>query len=342
MNNGVQVIINGMENQVENVSLQMAEVLKLEATALSEAGRRIAGDPACELAIKKLVSCKGRILLTGMGKMGFVARKAAATFCSTGAPAIYLHPTEAIHGDLGIVTTDDVLIAMSNSGETAEILHIIEYMQRENIPVIALTGDTNSTLAFHSDIVLNCSVQREADEYSLAPTCSTTVTLAMADAMGIALMNARGFTSEQFAIFHPGGSLGKKLLLRVDDVMHNGHDVPVAAEDIAFGDALKLIGEKKLGCLLVTNSQRQLIGIITDGDLRRHLTDAAGSIIDMMSGGVSDVISSSPTTIEKGKLAAEAMQLIQERQITTLPVVDEDNKILGLLHLHDLIKAGLA
>ena len=331
-----------MENRVENASEQMAEVLNLEAAAVSEAGRRIAGDPACDLAVEKLVNCQGRILLTGMGKMGFVARKAAATFCSTGAPAIYLHPTEAIHGDLGIVTTEDVLIAMSSSGETAEILHIIEYMQRENVPVIALTGNLKSTLAVHSDVVLDCSVQREADECSLAPTCSTTVTLAMADALGIALMKARGFSAEQFAIFHPGGSLGKKLLLRVEDVMHSGHDVPVATEDIPFGDALKLISEKQLGCLLLTDSKHRLLGIITDGDLRRHLTDAVGSIVDMMSGGVGDVISSSPTTIKKGKLAAEAMQLIEERQITTLPVVDNDNQVLGLLHLHDLIKAGLA
>ena len=336
------VIIDGMENRVENASEQMAEVLKLEAAAVAEAGRRITGSSSCEQAVEKLVNCRGRILLTGMGKMGFVARKAAATFCSTGAPAIYLHPTEAIHGDLGIVTTDDVLIAMSNSGETAEILHIIEYMQREKVPVIALTGDLKSTLAVHSNVVLDCSVQREADECSLAPTCSTTVTLAMADALGIALMKARGFSAEQFAIFHPGGSLGKKLLLRVEDVMHSGHDTPVATEDIRFGDALKLISEKKLGCLLVTNVEHRLIGIITDGDLRRHLTDAVGSIVDMMSGGVRDVISSSPTTIKKGKLAAEAMQLIEARQITTLPVVDDDNKVLGLLHLHDLIKAGLA
>ena len=336
------VIIEGMENRVENASELMAEVLKLEAAAVAEAGRRIKDNPCCEQAVEKLVNCHGRILLTGMGKMGFVARKAAATLCSTGAPAIYLHPTEAIHGDLGIVTTDDVLIAMSNSGETAEILHIIEYMQRENVPVIALTGDLNSTLAVHSDVVLDCSVQREADDCSLAPTCSTTVTLAMADALAIALMKARGFSAEQFAIFHPGGSLGKKLLLRVDDVMHSGHDVPVADRDIPFGDALKLISEKKLGCLLVTDSEHRLIGIITDGDLRRHLIGAAGSIVDMMSGGLSDVISSSPATIKSGKLAAEAMQMIEERQITTLPVVDDDNKVLGLLHLHDLIKAGLA
>ena len=336
------VILKGMKNRVKNASEQMAEVLKLEAAAVSEAGLRINGDPACDLAVDKLVNCHGRILLTGMGKMGFVARKAAATFCSTGAPAIYLHPTEAIHGDLGIVTTDDILIAMSNSGETAEILHIIEYMQRENVPIIAMTGDLTSTLAVHSNVVLDCSVKREADECSLAPTCSTTVTLAMADALGISLMKARGFSAQQFAIFHPGGSLGKKLLLSVGDVMHSGDDIPIATEDIPFGDALKLISEKKLGCLLVTNAEQRLLGIITDGDLRRHLTDATGSIADMMSGGVGDVISLSPTMIKKEKLAAEAMQIIEERQITTLPVVDDDNKVLGLLHLHDLIKAGLA
>jgi arabinose-5-phosphate isomerase len=320
----------------------MAAVLKLESDQIAAAGERLLTNTACQLALEKLVQCKGRILFTGMGKMGFVARKAAATFCSTGAPAIYLHPTEAIHGDLGIVTADDVLIALSNSGETNEVLKIVEYAQRVDVPVIALTGDLSSALAVHSDVVLDCCVQREADEFSLAPTCSTTVTLAMADALGIALMKARGFTAQQFAIFHPGGMLGKKLLLKVDELMRCGDEIPVATAGVSFGDALRLISEKKMGCVLLTDGGRRLIGIITDGDLRRHLAGASGSVSEMMVGGVETLVSSSPATIEKDRLAAEAMRLMEDRQVTTLPVVDADGGICGLLHLHDLIKAGLA
>ncbi len=331
----------------QTASQQMAAVLKLESAELAAVASRIVGDASCESAVEKLVRCRGRILLTGMGKMGFVARKAAATFCSTGAPAIYLHPTEAIHGDLGIVTADDVLVAMSNSGETNEVLKIVEYAQRVDVPVIAFTGDLSSTLAVHSDVVLDCCVQREADECSLAPTCSTTVTLAMADALAIAVMKERGFTAEQFAIFHPGGTLGKKLLLKVDDVMHRGAEIPVADRAVSFGDALKMIGQKKMGCLLLTegeltDGEQRLVGIITDGDLRRHLENASGSIGEMMAGGVEEVFSASPATIGKDKLAAEALRLMEDRQITSLPVVDADGGVCGLLHLHDLIKAGLA
>ena len=340
-------IIDGMKPSPANLENQsasqlMAAVLKLESAQIADVASRIVGDASCQAALEKLVQCRGRILLTGMGKMGFVARKAAATFCSTGAPAIYLHPTEAIHGDLGIVTDDDVLVVMSNSGETNEVLKIVEYAQRVDVPVIALTGDLSSTLAVHSDAVLDCCVQREADECSLAPTCSTTVTLAVADALAIALMKARGFTAEQFAIFHPGGMLGKKLLLKVDDVMHCGEEVPKAASDVSFGDALKMINEKKMGCLLLTDGGQRLVGIITDGDLRRYLAGASGSIGEMMAGGVGELVSTSPATIEKDKLAAEAIRLMEDRQITTLPVVDAEGGICGLLHLHDLIKAGLA
>lgn len=320
----------------------MAAVLKLESAQIAAVASRIAGDVSCELALEKLVQCKGRILFTGMGKMGFVARKAAATFCSTGAPAIYLHPTEAIHGDLGIVTADDVLVVMSNSGETSEVLKIVEYAQRVDVSVIALTGDMSSTLAVHSDVVLDCCIEREADESSLVPTSSTTVTLAMADALAIAVMKERGFTAEQFAIFHPGGALGKKLLLKVDDVMHGGDEIPMADHDVSFGDALKMIGEKKMGCLLLTEGDKHLVGIITDGDLRRHLASAAGSIGEMMAGGVGDVFTASPATMAKGKLAAEAMRLMEDRQITSLPVVDDQGGVCGLVHLHDLIKAGMA
>jgi len=339
--------MGGMKSTSANTDQQstsqlMVAVMKLESAQIAEVASRIVGNASCELALEKIVQCRGRLLLTGMGKMGFVARKAAATFCSTGAPAIYLHPTEAIHGDLGIVTTDDVLVVMSNSGETKEVLKIVEYAQRVNVPVIALTGGLNSNLAAHSDVVLDCCVTREADEYSLAPTCSTAVTMAMADALSIALMKARGFTPEQFAIFHPGGTLGKKLLMKVDDVMHTGDEIPEATDDVCFGDALKMISAKKMGCLLLTDDNRRLVGIVTDGDLRRHLSVASGSISEMMAGGIGKVISHSPATIEKNRLAAEAIRLMEDRQITTLPVVDADGGICGLVHLHDLIKAGMA
>ncbi len=330
-----------MKIGIENVAQQMADVLNLEAAALAAAAARMGGDCCCQLAVEKLIACQGRVLFTGMGKMGFVARKAAATFCSTGAPAIYLHPTEAIHGDLGIVATGDVLIALSNSGETTEILKIVQYMHRAKVPVIALTGDLRSTLAVHSDAVLDCSVTREADACSLAPTCSTTVTLAMADALAVALMKARGFSAQQFALFHPGGSLGKKLLIKVQDVMHRGDGVPVALYNTNFGDAIKMINEKKLGCLLLTDSAHRLSGIVTDGDLRRYFANASGEISELMTRTISAASTATPVTIGTGKLAAEALRIMEDRQITTLPVVD-DGKISGLLHLHDLIKAGLA
>lgn len=330
-----------MENQSKSVSHQMASVMNLEAQQLAAAAVRIADLDACEVAVQMLVDCKGRILLTGMGKMGLIARKSAATLCSTGAPAIYLHPTEAIHGDLGIVTPDDVLIAMSNSGQTAEVLQIVQFMQRINVPVIALTGNLNSALSMHSNVVIDCHVDREADEFSLAPTCSTTVTMATADALAIALMTARGFTAKQFAIFHPGGNLGKKLLLKVDDVMRSGDQLPTAPREVGLGQALKKISEKKMGCLLVTDDRGRLVGIVTDGDLRRYFASASGSIADIMAGGVDGVLTSDPATIATGKLAAEAIRLMEDRQITTLPVVGEQGEISGLLHLHDLIKAGL-
>lgn len=335
------VIIGNMQNQSKTISQQMAAVMNLEAQQLAASAERIADDRACGLALELMVKCTGRILLTGMGKMGLVARKTAATLCSTGAPAIYLHPTEAIHGDLGIVTPGDVLIAMSNSGQTAEVLEIVQFMQRISVPVIALTGNLNSALALYSNVVLNCHVQREADEFSLAPTCSTTVTLATGDALAIALMKARGFTAQQFAIFHPGGSLGKKLLLKVDDLMHAGDELPIAPQNVKFGQALQTIGEKKLGCLLVTDAQGQLAGIITDGDLRRYFASACGQIADMMAGGVEEVLTHNPATMASGKLAAEAIRLMEDRQITTLPVVGAGGEVLGLLHLHDLIRAGL-
>jgi arabinose-5-phosphate isomerase len=331
-----------MKDHPKSVSQQMAAVMNLEATQLATAAARIADDGRCESALRLMLQCQGRILLTGMGKMGFVARKTAATLCSTGAPAIYLHPAEAIHGDLGIVTSDDVLIAMSNSGQTVEVLQIVEFMQRHNVPVIALTGNTKSALAIHSNVVIDCHVDREADGDSLTPTCSTTVTLATGDALAVALMTARGLTPEQFAIFHPGGSLGRKLLLKVDDLMHVGDDLPLADQQIRFGDALQKISEKKMGCLLVTDHDFRLAGIVTDGDLRRYLVSASGSISNMMDGGVEAVLTRRPATIGSGKLAAEAMRLMEDRQITTLPVLNDDHKIEGVLHLHDLIKAGLA
>ena len=322
-----------------SVRQRMAETLRLEASMINSASERL-GDNCGEI-VNLLVSCGGRVLLTGLGKTGFVARKAAATLCSTGAPAIFLHPSEAVHGDLGIVSKQDVLVAMSNSGETDEILKLIEFMRRSGVPVIALTGNLKSTLACHSNFVIDCHVAREADQLSLAPTCSTTLMLAVSDALAIAVMEQRGFTAEEFAQYHPGGALGKKLLLKVIDVMHVAPAIPVADQSVSLREAIDLVSRHKLGCLFLTNGDGKLSGVLTDGDLRRCFQSWKGSIEELMDSCVSTVMTQDPLTINSHQLAAVGLGTMEDRQITVLPVIDNRN-LVGAVHLHDLIKAGLA
>ena len=315
---------------------RMRNVLKREAAAIDRAADRI--DSSAIHAVDRIMACTGRVITTGMGKMGCVARKAAATFCSTGTPAFYLQPAEAVHGDLGIVSPADVLLALSKSGESKEVLALLPFMSRFQVPVVAMTGSATSELARRADVTLLVDVEGEADTIALAPTCSTTVALAMCDALAVALMHRRGFTREQFAIFHPGGSLGRKLLLTVDDLMHTGTACPTVSPETSLQQAIVTISEKRLGATLVVDDQNRLLGILTDGDLRRTFERHANPLVDP----VARWMIPTPLSIRVGALAAEALKRMEDRQVMVLPVVDASNRVQGMVHLHDLVRAGLA
>ena len=311
------------------------DALKCEAQAIAAAVDRV--DHRIAQAVQILFDCSGRLIITGMGKMGLIGRKAAATFSSTGAPAIFLHPVDALHGDLGVVTDDDVVIALSQSGATEEVITLLSYMHRRGVPVIALTGQLSSALAATSTVVVDTSVDREADPIAVAPTASSTLALAMCDALAIALMHARGFTSEQFAQFHPAGSLGRKLLTSVDELMKSGARVPIVSSQTKLQEAIVEISQKGLGCVFVCDDN-ELKGILTDGDLRRVFE--AGE--NPLSQPVVDFMTENPTSIGPNSLAVEALHLMERHSITVLPVVDDSNNVVGAIHLHDLLTAGLA
>lgn len=325
---------------------QFRTVLRVEAAAILAVADRIG--PVIETAIVQLRTMTGRVIFTGLGKAGYIARKAAATFCSTGSPAMFLHPSEALHGDLGMVAHGDVLIAISNSGETAEVLELLPHMARLNIPVIAITGNLNSSLALRSTIVLDAHVSTEADHISITPTSSTTVALVICDALAVTLMSQRGFTKEQFAIFHPGGNLGRKLLLTVSDLMRIGDSIPTISSEQYLSSALAEISAKKMGAVLVLDQDKTLIGILTDGDLRRLYQNQVANenkkrvSTNLMQMPVIELIAASCKTILPTALAAEAIKQMEDFQITVLPVVDTNQKLVGVIHLHDLIRAGLA
>ena len=310
-------------------------VLRAEASAIAQTADRV--DEQVERAVDLLFQCQGRTITTGMGKMGYIARKAAATFCSTGTPAVFLHPGEAAHGDLGIVTQGDVLLALSKSGETAEVNSVLPYMHRFDIPIICLTGSPQSELARRSAVTIDVSVQAEADTIELAPTSSSTVALAMCDALAVALMRLRGFTREQFALFHPGGSLGRRLLATVENFMHSGHDLPVVKKTASLREAIVIMSEKRLGAVIVTDDEHRLQGILTDGDLRRTLERCQTPLSET----VAHWMSSDPTTIQAESLAVDAIKVMESKKITALPVVDAEHRLAGVVHLHDLIRAGL-
>ncbi len=317
-------------------------VLRAEAAAIEAGANRLG--PEVDQAVELLRNNKGRVILTGLGKAGFVARKAAATFCSTGTPANFLHPTEALHGDIGIVNPDDLLIAISNSGETEEVLALLPFVARFGIPVIAITGKTSSSLARRSAVVIDAGVESEADPISVAPTSSTTLAMAICDALAVALMTNRGFTREQFAIFHPGGSLGRKLLLRVTDLMRTGDKVPVISSDQGLQEAIETISAKRMGAVFVVDSASRVVGILTDGDVRRwyQRTSASQSAPPVHPVSVSSAMTPSPKSVPASALAAEALKLMEDSQITVLAVVDPSQELVGAIHLHDLIRAGLA
>lgn len=288
---------------------------------------------ACEL----LLACTGRIIVTGMGKSGHIGNKLAATLASTGSPAFFVHPAEASHGDLGMITADDIVIALSNSGETAEVLTIMPVIKRKGTPLISMTGRADSTLARQADVHLHVAVEEEACPLNLAPTSSTTAALALGDALAIALLEARGFTAEDFALSHPGGTLGRRLLLRVEDVMHAGERLPIISDSASIADALLEMTCKGLGMTAVVDSSNALTGVFTDGDLRRMLERA----LDIHQHNIREVMTVNPVVIEQGHLAAEALQIMEKKKINGLIVVDAEHNPVGALNMHDLLRAGV-
>jgi len=310
-------------------------VLEVEARTLTELIASVDGSftAACE----HLLACRGRVIVTGMGKSGHIGNKIAATLASTGTPSFFVHPAEASHGDLGMITSDDVVIALSNSGETAEVLTILPVIKRKGAILIGMTGRPDSTLARLADVHLHVSAREEACPLNLAPTSSTTAALAMGDALAIALLEARGFTAEDFALSHPGGALGRRLLLSVDDVMHSGERLPTVSVSASLAEALLEMTRKGLGMTTVLDQQGMLAGIFTDGDLRRMLDRG----IDVRKATIADVMSSKPVTIESGHLAAEALQVMETRKINGLVVCDKQQRPIGALNMHDLLRAGV-
>ena len=311
------------------------EVIRIEAQAVKSLSSRINADFA--KTVELVSKCRGRVIVTGMGKTGIIARKIAATLSSTGTPSIWMHSAEAVHGDLGQVTKNDILIVISYSGETDETKRLLPLIKKIGSKMIAITGNKKSTLAKFSDIVLDVSVKREGCPLDLAPMASTTATLVMGDALAACLISKKGFQKEDFAFYHPGGSLGKKLLLRVKDVMRKGSNYPRVEENLQIKRVLLAITKARCGSACVLNKKEKLVGVFTDGDLRRQLESDSG----LLEKKVKDVMTINPTTISKEKLAAEALRILQDKKIDELPVIDEKNKLVGLLDVQDLLKAGL-
>jgi arabinose-5-phosphate isomerase len=318
---------------------QAKRVLKIEADAVAALIDRI--DERFEQAVEMILDCKGRVVVTGMGKSGLIGKKIAATLASTGTPALFLHPAEGIHGDLGMVTRGDTVIALSNSGETEEIARMLPSLKRLGIKIIALTGNTDSTLAKNSDVVIDVGVKEEACPLGLAPTASTTATLAMGDALAVALLDKRGFREEDFACFHPGGTLGKRLLLRVRDLMHIGDAIPAVSEATLIKDAIYEISSKKMGVTSVLDGAGKLVGVISDGDLRRWMERTEKTGENLLAKKAKDIMTKNPKVTNREALAAEAVAIMEKNSITCLIVTDHDAKPEGVIHLHDLLKAGV-
>ncbi len=311
-------------------------VLKTESEAITALMQRL--DQSFHRACEMLLDCEGRIVVTGMGKSGHIGNKIAATLASTGSPAFFMHPGEASHGDLGMITSDDLLIALSNSGETSEITLLLPLLKRLGIPLIALTGNPGSTLARAADINLDVSIHKEACPMGLTPTSSTTASLAMGDALAIAVLQARGFTEEDFALSHPGGHLGRRLLLRVSDIMHTGDAVPLVPISCSLNDTLLEMTKKGLGMAGVIDPEnKQLLGIYTDGDIRRTFE----KMPDIKTAQVKDFMTPNCVTIEADRIASEALKIMHDRKINALMVVDKNNLVQGALNMHDLLRAGV-
>jgi arabinose-5-phosphate isomerase len=312
-------------------------VLRIEAEAVLALIDRIDGN--FSRAVDMILSCQGRVVITGMGKSGLICQKIAATMASTGTPAFFLHPAEGIHGDLGMLMKGDVVIAVSNSGSTEEIVRILPVIKRMGLPLIAMAGNPTSLLARAGDVFLDISIKEEACPLGLAPTASTTVTLAMGDALAVSLLEKRGFREEDFALFHPGGALGKRLLLRVEDLMHSGLDIPMVHIETPVKEALFEITSKKLGITGVTDGPGNLAGVFTDGDLRRSLEKG----LEALNRPIGELMNRNPKRILRSNLAAKALQRMEEFSITSLFVfeTEESTRPVGIIHLHDLLKAGV-
>lgn len=309
------------------------ETFDIEAAALNALAARV--DARFAQAVQMALSIRGRVVVMGMGKSGHVGRKIAATLASTGTPAFFVHPGEASHGDLGMVTENDMVLAISNSGESGELTAILPVLKRLGVPLLALTGGLDSTLARHADLVLDCSVDREACPLNLAPTASTTAQLAMGDALAVALLDARGFRPEDFARSHPGGALGRKLLTHVSDVMRSGSDVPRVAPEASFSELMREMSAKGLGASAIVDPAGQILGIFTDGDLRRRIEAGA----DLRTASAAQVMHPSPRRIAPDALAVDAAELMEAHSITSVLVVDATGALVGVVHIGDLMRA---
>jgi arabinose-5-phosphate isomerase len=314
------------------------KVLEIEAQGITRLVEKL-GQDFCE-AVHLLRRCQGKVVVTGVGKSGLICQKIAATLASTGTPAIFLHAVDGFHGDLGVLTRQDVVMAVSNSGETEEVNRLLPPIKRLGVPLIALTGKPSSTLARHGDVVIDTGVKEEACPMNLVPTASTTAALAIGDALAIVLLGERGFKEEDFALLHPGGVLGKRLMYRVEDLMHVGDEIPFVKEDASLMDAILVISSKRLGVTGVLDAGENIVGVITDGDLRRGLEKN----LDIRQRQACEVMTLNPKRIRKGELAAKALQAMEQFSITALFVVAPTNekKAIGIIHVHDLLKAGIA
>lgn len=320
------------------MSIEIAKrVLEIESEAIKKLIDRL--DENFSKAVDLVYEAKGRVVVTGMGKSGIIGKKIASTFASVGTPALFVHAAEGIHGDLGMIVKDDLIIAISNSGETEEIITLVPSLKRFGNKLIGLTGNIHSTLAKESDIVLDVGVEQEACSLGLVPTASTTATLAMGDALAMALVEKRGFKKDDFAVFHPGGSLGKKLLLKVKDLYHTGAEIPIVKEGALLKDVIFEISSKRLGVTAVVNGSNQLAGIVTDGDLRRLMEKKIDN--DIFNAKASQFMSKNPKTIETDDLASKALRIMEEFSITSILITDDNREPVGIIHLHDILKAGV-
>jgi len=310
------------------------QVLEEEAQAIRDLVPRLG--PSFDAAVEAMAACTGRIVVSGMGKSGLVGAKIAATLASTGTPSLFLHPAEAIHGDIGMVVAGDLVLGISSSGETEEMVRLLELLKRLGVPLISLTGNLESTLARHSVVALDVGVAREAGPMGLVPTTSTTAALAMGDALAVALLEKKGFTARDFAAYHPGGSLGREILL-VSDLMHSGKAVPIVPAEAPMSEAVREMSAKKLGMTCVSGPDSALAGILTDGDLRRLLQKG----VDLLSRTAGECMTPDPRTISAGEPAAKALQILEARKITSLVVVDSRRRVEGVIHIHDLWRTQL-